>query len=283
MSDRHKLHILLPVTSTGTERQDMAIRMASAISEECAQAIGADVKAEFVHLDPMQSDAGLEQVLARACSQSETVFMLPAQMHLDLFAKRALADAAVWVRKENPSARVFYDDVDPCHPLLLAALADECHRAAVRMRIAGPGQLGLIMTASGDGDPEVRAETYKLMRMLWEEISAAHGETGFIRHANPMLAPVIKDFADRSLPFVVATQFLWPCEHFDYAKTMVADASARFKREIPITPPIGDHPNVKAWFKQRALNMWWDFRLKTQRPTIRLSGDLTINTQTKTA
>ncbi|OIQ50910.1 hypothetical protein BerOc1_02852 [Pseudodesulfovibrio hydrargyri] len=279
MSRKDQLRILLPHTSLGIGRQPMALRAAEALAAECSEAIGSEVKAEFVHLDPLCPGAGLEETLLGASGEAEAVFMLPAEMHIDLFVKRALADAAVWARKKNHDARIFYDGVEPCHPLLLASLADAGRRAAMDLGVTGPGQFRLLLAASGDGDPEVRAESYKLMRLLWEEIGAATGEIGFVRHGNPMLAPALKRFAAGPLPTIVAAQYLWPCEHRDFAETMVGDISGELGRPIPLTVPIGDHPNVGAWFRQRAMGMWWDYRLKTQRPAIKLSEGLSINTK----
>jgi hypothetical protein len=222
--------------------------------------------------DPACGERSLESALADACQEGPIIFILPAEMQLDLFRKRVLADSVTWARRAFPQADIYYDSITSCHPLLLGAMADEILQVAGTMALSTPRELSLVLAASGEGDPEVRADAYKLMRLVWEQTGAGRGETGFLRHDNPMLAHTLHQSIPTSPHLVVAVNYLWPCPHVDYIHTIVRDAGARAGRSIPTTGPLASHPNVLAWLRMRTLDMWWKFQMRTQRPAILVSG-----------
>lgn len=266
------LTVLLLNASNEAAQSKYTQTLASVLKSDLQKAIDKTVSVKLSVLDPSGQESCLMQPIDLACVASPTVLILPAEMQIDLFAKRALADAVTWARRKHMRAKIFYDSVTPCHPLLLEALTDEVLLAAGLWKDNILDETSIVLAASGQGDPEVRADAYKLMRLIWEQTRAAWGEAAFLRHHNPMLVPVLKRLAPQQR-LIVAAHYLWPCAHYHYTQTIASDVSHQFGSEIPVTRPLFHHPNIAAWFRQRALDMWWEVRLKTQRPMLRLSGN----------
>lgn len=272
MRGNRELRVLLLTDARETAHSEQARFVAEALGDTVGQVIARPVTARFITPDPAFGERGLEPVLADACQGGRVNFILPAEMQLDLFRKRALVDAVTWVRRACSNLDIYYDDVTACHPLLLAAMADEVFEAAGPLAVSSPRELSLVLAASGEGDPEARADAYKMMRLVWEQVGAGRGEIGFLRHDNPMLALMLHELIQTTPHLVVAMNYLWPCPHVDYIQTIVSDAGARSGRSIATTAPLAGHPNVLAWLRMRTLDMWWKFQMRTQKPAIVVAG-----------
>ena len=57
----------------------------------------------------------------------------------------------------------------------------------------------MILAASGHGDAGSRANSYRLMRLLWEQLGLAAGEVGFVRHAQPFLVHTLGEMRAAAL------------------------------------------------------------------------------------
>lgn len=260
----------------------LASNLEQALRRECAQAMG-DPEIAWAHLSPGMTEPGeqetLNNTLLDMCTApGKIVFALPAATHLDIFQKRVLADAVSLARRDKEGRHIFYDEPSPCHPLLLQAMVDQVLACADKLGVRSTSELGLLLLASGMGDPEGRAESYKLTRLLWENVGAARGETAFIRHASPVLPVVLEEISARPLAWVAAIQSLWPCLHQEYAELILSDDAQKRAQPHPwpITAPLAAHPNIAAWLGQRVLTMWWDVKMKTQRPAVQVKSAPTI-------
>ena len=85
-----------------------------------------------------------------------------------------------------------------------------------------PRQAGILLVANGQGDPESRADSYRLMRMLWEQTGLGLGEVGFLRHEQPFLSAALQRCLREPLDWIVLPQCQWDSELFQHAKLILA-------------------------------------------------------------
>ncbi|HLH41880.1 MAG TPA: hypothetical protein VKV74_02750 [Bryobacteraceae bacterium] len=217
-------------------QQDWALEVRAA----CAKALGFDP-------DLRLNEAG-EIWMGRG---SETL-VIPTALDMSLWEREAMGERVAEARRGDKA--VFHDDVDPGHPLVVQALALQ---AACALREAAFQKCGLILAASGQGDPASRAQTYRLLRLLWEQCGFARGEAGFVRHGQPFLGHVLDRCAREPMSWVVVFQSQWPTEHMDFARVMVENACrSQPGATIFFADPPGAHPLLTAWASQRILRLW---------------------------
>jgi hypothetical protein len=124
---------------------------------------------------------------AEAEAGASDIFLLPTMLDFGLMQKAQLAEMVSSVRQQFIyQTTILYDDVDPTHSLLVQAFVERLYQRLAGTEVT-PRQLGLLLIASGAGDSDGRAQSYRLMRLLWEELGCARGEVGFLRHAEPLL------------------------------------------------------------------------------------------------
>ena len=191
----------------------------------------------------------------------EELFILPVAPDFHLLQREALGCGIAELRRSNPRLVVHHDDVDPAHPLLVEALADQVARCI------SPDQArstGLILSASGHGDADSRAQSYRLMRLIWERLGLAAGEVGFVRHAQPFLAHTLKRCAGHPLNWVLVPQALWRTEHVEFAQVILENFQRDHRQAAgwQMAPPPGDHPAVIAWLVQRIARLWKEKRIR---------------------
>ena len=184
---------------------------------------------------------------------SETL-VIPTALDTSLWEREAIGERIAEARREGKT--VFHDDVDPGHPLVVQALAIQ---AACALGDAAPQKCGLILAASGHGDPASRAQSYRLLRLLWEQCGFARGEVGFVRQALPFLGHVLDRCARDPMPWLVVFQSQWETEHVEYARVMLENA----RRSHPgatllFSDPPGATPLMTAWAAQRITRLWQD-------------------------
>ena len=131
--------------------------------------------------------------------------------------------------------------------------------------------IGLILAASGHGDAGSRANSYRLMRLVWEQLGLAAGEIGFVRHAQPFLGHTLEKCIARPLDWIILAEAIWKTEHVEYAAVILEN----FRRAHPeagtwrIAEPPGDHPAITAWLTQRITRLWNE---KRTRDSVRVAS-----------
>ena len=189
--------------------------------------------------------------------------MLPTALDFNLLQREAFGHAIAEVRRACPHLAIYHDDVDPTHPLVVQALADQVARA-IPDNVRSPQHVGLILAASGHGDAGSRANSYRLMRLVWEQLGLAAGEVGFVRHAQPFLAQTFEKCAQRKLDWIVLPESQWKTEHVEFAGVILQN----FQRQNPeaagwrMAEPPGDHPALTAWLTQRITRLWNEKRAR---------------------
>lgn len=228
------------------------------VAEGCAAILG---------FTPVVRCVGIESLSAGiACNLGQGVdeiFVLPVALDFHLLHRETIGCVLAEARRDNPQVAFHHDDFDPGHPLLVEALADQVVRAI------GPDpsvlrSTGLILAPSGHGDPGSRAQSYRLMRLLWERLSLAAAEVGFVRHAQPFLVHTLEKCAQRPLNWVMLPQALWPNEHREFAAVILEN----FESDHPeagawrMADPPGNHPAITAWLTQRITHLWNEKRAR---------------------
>jgi hypothetical protein len=125
-------------------------------------------------------------------------------------------------------------------------------------------QVGLILAASGHGDAVSRANSYRLMRLIWEHLGLGAGEVGFVRHAQPFLAHTLEKCAQRPLDWIVLPESQWRTEHVEYAEVILENFQRGHQEagSWSMAEPPGDHPAIAAWLTQRITRLWNEKRAR---------------------
>lgn len=254
----------------GREQVGAAQTIATALAGSCAPILGTTPLVEVVAMSddgapPVDREtlSNLDAELTRMARKGHhPVFLLPAVLDLSLSFKQRMGASIREAQRKHPDISVFCDDIDPCHPLLLYAFVDAAAECLSRLPGAAPSRTGILLVADGEGDPPARARAYQLMRLLWEQLSAARGEVAFLRHESTPLPEKLEECARTGLRWVLVPQYLWTCEHLNYAKLIAEDFSRRTGGEAawPMARPIGPHPNIEGWLQQRLLELYKSHR-----------------------
>jgi len=208
-------------------------------------------------------DALAQAIAEEAGRDAAEVFVLPVALDFNLLQREALGRALAEARREHPKIALHHDDLDPAHPLLVECLADRVARA-IPPGARSLQQIGLILAASGHGDAGSRAQTYRLMRLIWERLGLAAGQVGFVRHAQPFLALTLDECLERPLDWILLAEAQWRTEHVDYAAVILEN----FQRQHPeagawrMAEAPGDHPAITAWLTQRIARLWNEKRAR---------------------
>jgi sirohydrochlorin ferrochelatase len=206
----------------------------------------------------------------RAQSAKET-FVLPAAFDFGLCDRDQLGQRIAEQRRHHPDSVIHHDDVDPGHPLVIEALGLTAMRA---LGDIPPQKSGLILAASGHGDAASRAQTYCLMRHLWERWGFARAEVAFVRNAQPFLPHVLERCVHELLPFIVVFQGQWQTEHVDYARVILENFqrshSETAQWAFARTPDA--HPMLNAWYAQRIASLWREKRAREALRAPSLNG-----------
>lgn len=215
----------------------------------CAPALGFDPEIRLTNIGDFLASPG-----------SET-FVIPAALDFSLWEREALGQRIAEQRRNHPDTLIYHDDVDPGHSLVVDALGSQV--AQILGEIA-PQKCGLILAASGQGDPGSRAQSYRLMRLLWERLGFARAEVAFVRNTQPFLGHVLEQCAREPFPWVVVFQGQWETEHFEYAHVILDNfqRSHEAARHWRIAPAPGAQPLLTAWYTQRITGLWKEKRAR---------------------
>ncbi len=208
---------------------------------------------------PARADGGVaercfEQLVREGAQQ---LFVLPISFDFGMQHKQWLTEQARLMRRTHPELSLHYDAMQASHPLLLQALVDSACKSLARMQLRAPSELGLLLIAKGTGDPDTRAESYRLMRLVWEQLGAARGEVAFVRHTVLPLPETLGECARTGLTWVGVPQFLWPCDELEYARVIFDDSKRLFEQPgWQLAEPCGGHSNIEAWLTQRIVELY---------------------------
>lgn len=185
-------------------------------------------------------------------------FILPAALEWNLWQREKLGQIVAEARRANSSIAIHHDDPDPCDSLIVDALAE---RAFALIR--DPRRAAILLAPDGCGDPSSRAQSYRLMRLLWERLGVAAGEVAFVRHAHPFLSQSLDRIDDR-FEWVLLPPALWPSETVEYARVILENSKKPFAFAEPPMKPAPGNSRVVAWLAARAIRLWREKRSREQ-------------------
>ena len=225
-----------------------------------AQGQAAAIAGEASRILGFLPDVKLVSLDQNAFCGAPEIFVLPAPLEFSLLQREALGRVLTEARRANPAVTFHHDDIDPAHPLIVTALAATA---------ANPAGRGIILAPGGAGDPASRAQSYRLMRLLWEELGARKGDVGFIRHTTPFLQHVLERCASEPFPWMIIAQSQWDSEYVSYARVMLENLQRTHPEAAAWTviDPPGAHPALTSWFVQRIVALW---QQKREREAIRI-------------
>jgi hypothetical protein len=244
-----------------------AVAVAEAVADAAAPILGfrPDVAVASLALDEGSASmdapgepGSVRAALADRAARGQTVaFLLPAILELSVFARQALVELTRESQRRSPGLAIHYDDVDPCHPRLVQAFAEALWEVLAGDDIA-PARLGVLVVASGQGDPRGRAAAYAVMRLLWEQLAVARGDACFVRHPRPAVPETLTRCLGTPLHWIAVPMMLWPGTNHAYAASLFDD----FRRGHPDVPgfplarPVGESLHVRAWLVERLLAIY---------------------------
>lgn len=232
------------------------------MASACEPILGFRPAVELVSIDALSS--------AITCDGPQEIFVLPTALDFNLLQRETFGHAISEARRGNPQLIIHHDDVDSAHPLVVQALADQVARA-IPDHVRSPRHIGLILAASGHSDTASRANTYRLMRLVWEQLGLGAGEVGFVRHSQPFLAHTLEKCAARPLQWIVLPESQWTTEHVQYARVILENFQRDHAEAVAwrMAEPPGDHPAITAWLTQRITRLWNE---KRARASIRVAS-----------
>ncbi|MBI1356384.1 MAG: hypothetical protein GC160_18740 [Acidobacteria bacterium] len=206
--------------------------------------------------DALERPLGFRPAASASIEPADETYILPCKLEFGLFDREALSQRLAEARRAHPQARFFHDDVDLGHPLLVQAFAEKAMEALAAWG-APRERVGLLAVGQGEGDPSSRAQVYRWMRLLWEQLGVARGEVAFLRNPMPFLRAELEQLPPLSW---VVIPLLWePGERLEHLRTIVED-HVRHKPEVAgmfrVAEPPGAHPALVGWLAQRALDLW---------------------------
>jgi hypothetical protein len=122
----------------------------------------------------------------------------------------------------------------------------------------------LVFAADGQGDAATRADSYRLMRLIWEQAGLGRGDVGFVRHPQPFLPETLGRCLAEPLDWVVLPHCWWDGELCDFARVMLDDHQRAHPEAANwrLLDPPRDHPALRAWLEQRILRLWQEKRTR---------------------
>jgi hypothetical protein len=206
-------------------------------------------------------DHQIGQVIDRCISDASVIFVLPTAFDLNVWQRAMLGEELTGARRRHASVSIHHDDVNLTDPLLVDCFAGQILQALEEGRVPTQ-QAGLLLVADGRGDPATRADSYRLMRLLWEQAGLRLAGVGFVRHEQPFLPDALGRCLREPLEWILLPQCQWHGEHCDYARVMLDDHKRAHPEAMSwrLLDPPGAHPAILAWLEQRLLRLWEEKR-----------------------
>jgi hypothetical protein len=259
--------ILATELEPGSASWAKAEGQAASLAVSATRLLGLSAKAQLGVLParPAEKDQHqLAQVIEREIDQGGSeLFVLPLAFELNIWQRTLLGETLSEIRRLHRGVSIHHDDVDPSHPLLL-----DCFVGQVLQALDGQGsparQTGILLVASGQGDSRSRADSYRLMRLLWEQTGFGRGEVGFLRHEQPFLPEALQHCQREPLDWILLPQCQWEGELCDHARLILADHQRANPgtRQWQFVDPPGDHPIILAWLEHRLRHLWQEKRAR---------------------
>jgi len=192
---------------------------------------------------------------------ADEIFVVPACFDFSVWEKELLGRRLAEWRRSGLGIDVHADTVDLGHPLVVQCFADLVSSALAGSQIL-PQRLGLLLVESGDGDSGSRAQAYRLMRLLWEQLGLAVADVAFLRHAQTFLATGLERCLREPVDWLLVPLMQWPGQHLEYARVILEN----FQRAHPeasrwrLLDSPGAHPALSAWLTQRIVQIWREKR-----------------------
>ncbi len=172
-----------PAATCWTKAEEQASRLATFATRLLG--FSASARLAVLPTRPADDRHSLAQAIEREISEGASeVFVLPLVFELNIWQRTLLGQTLSEIRRIHQAVLIHHDDINPSHPLLVDCFADKILQALDAQGIA-PRQAGILLVANGQGDPGSRGDSYKLMRLLWEQAGLSLGEVGFLRHEQP--------------------------------------------------------------------------------------------------
>ncbi len=248
-------------------------QLADDVSDACERVVGLPCAVRWAALPRRDGRRVIEDVSASTsalleqlyASGYDPIFLLPCSFDFGAAEKQWLTELVRGAQRRHPESPIYYDDFNGTHPLLLQSFVDHACRALDTQQSAhaSPGNFGLLLIASGAGDADTRSDSYKLMRLLWEQLAVARGEVAFLKHAQYPLPEQLAACARTASTWLAVVQDFWPDEHYEYARLLAADGAGQYGIRIALSNPIGGHRNHCALLTQRCLSLHRDARQRT--------------------
>jgi len=236
--------------------------------EMCRRAV-ADAFAAIVGfttvVEAVTMDEDLGGSIAAAGEGASELFILPVSLEFDLLQREALGRGISEARRRHPEIPIHCDNIDPGDSLIVDSLAAQTMKT-VEEAGADPRRAGLIFAAMGQGDASSRAQSYRVMRLLWEQLGFAAGEIGFLRHDRPFLLSTLEKCERAGMDWIVVPRTLWKSHYFEYMEVILQNfqrshpAAARW----PLANPPGSNPGVTAWLTRRISRLWNEKRTREE-------------------
>ncbi|MFN7998134.1 MAG: hypothetical protein U0Q18_31220 [Bryobacteraceae bacterium] len=250
----------------------VAVEQTEGLATACAPVLGFEPR---VLLSPL---ADLQRP-----EEADEVFVLPSGFDFSVWEREMLgARMAEW-RRAGQGCAVHTDLLDLGHPLLVQCFADLVSSALAGAQTP-PQRVGLLLVASGHGDSASRAQSYRLMRLLWEQLGLGGADVAFVRNAQTFLGHALDRCARDPLHWLLVPQMQWPGEHLAYARVILENFQRGHAEAASwrLLEPPGPHPAISAWLAQRMLQLWREKRSReaTRTPSARhqdRSGQVTIH------
>ena len=257
------------LTDACPDRLDEPQALCQDLSETCAPILGFTPSITCASLPPAGQWTGgdLSEHL-QACHRdgARAVFLLPLLLDFSIDQKTIFMETINQTRRDHPDMNIFYDDPDPCHPLLIQAFVDHiCTRLHHTNTL--PQNTALMLVASGHGDPAGRAKSYQLMRLLWEHLSLAQADVAFLRHEKIPLPEQLACAAQTPYRWILAPHLLFEDDHAEYTRIIYKD----FCKKHPLADnwilcnSLGLTEHLSAWMQQRLTSLWNAHREKTAK------------------
>ncbi len=234
-----------------------------------------------VCLGGSSSGDDLATVLAEEAEAGfDEIFVVPTMLDFGLVQRARLSETVGGVRLDYHRALVAYDDVAFDRRPLLQAFSERIHRELAGSTLS-PARSGLLLLASGEGDTSGRAQTYQLMRLVFDQLCFARGEVAFLDHARPLLEEQLERCAREALDWAIVPQMMWRSEPFEDARHRF-DAFRRTHPEAQawtLLSPVGISPvsvdrdpvafDLAAWLAERIMVLWRSRRqqFEAKRPS----------------